>query len=198
MQRGPLLQPFTQQNCSVRPASRSQARRAQPLPARASHTASASSASFCLTCPDPPKEENPFSERVFLLRLLRETLHSFLRGKPRYAPLSPRPVASLRGLTPFPQSCHGFVLAPSSLQKPRQPRVLVKSSGGWGSLQQQARRQSGAGIPVLPNAAGSATSRGGNAHRPSDLPPMLLLRARRFRSPPREFPRRRICSDLYS
>jgi len=40
-------------------------------------------------------------------------------GKPRFAPLPPRRIR----LTPFPQSCHGFVLAPSSRQKPRQPRV---------------------------------------------------------------------------
>jgi len=52
-------------------------------------------------------------------RLLSKSLTPFPGG----SPASPRfPLRRIR-LTPFPQSCHGFVLAPSSRQKPRQPRV---------------------------------------------------------------------------
>ncbi|MGE4489190.1 MAG: hypothetical protein AB7E95_06580 [Kiritimatiellales bacterium] len=98
------------------------------------------------------------------------------KGKPHLppaGPFSPRPAASPL----FP-----IAVTVSAGHKPRQPRVLAIKWGWGGSLQQQARRQSGAGIPVLPAAAGSAVSWDGDAHRPSDLPPMLLLRARRFRS----------------
>jgi hypothetical protein len=65
------------------------------------------------------EEANPSSGRVFLSAFAPQKPHSFPMGKPRFAPLPPRRIR----LTPFPQSCHGFVLAPSSRQKPRQPRV---------------------------------------------------------------------------
>ena len=65
------------------------------------------------------EEANPPSGRVFLSAFSPKKPHSFPMGKPRFAPLPPRRIR----LTPFPQSCHGFVLAPSSRQKPRQPRV---------------------------------------------------------------------------
>jgi len=65
------------------------------------------------------EEANPPSGRVFLSAFAPQKPHSFPMGKPRFAPLPPRRIR----LTPFPQSCHGFVLAPSSRQKPRQPRV---------------------------------------------------------------------------
>ena len=103
---------------------------------------------------------NPASGRVFLPRLLRETLPSFPRGKPLGAPASPSTdSASLHGLTPFPQSCHGFVLAPSSRQKPRHPQCVVKSSGVGGAHSSRGGPPSGACIPVLRNAAGSTTFR---------------------------------------
>ncbi len=66
------------------------------------------------------EEANPPSGRVFLSAFAQQKPHSFPRGKPPASgPLPPRRIR----LTPFPQSCHGFVLAPSSRQKPRQPRV---------------------------------------------------------------------------
>jgi len=132
MQRGPLLQPLrsTELVLSGPPRARKLAELSTGR-LTAARTASASSASSCLPCPDTQKEANPPAGRVFLSAFSPKKPHSFLRGKPRFAPLSPRPVASLCGLTPFPQSCHGFVLAPSSRQKPRQPRVLaIKWVGG--------------------------------------------------------------------
>lgn len=148
MQRGPLLQPLAQQNafCQGRLALAS-SQSSAPAGSRP-HTASASKASTCLTCPDTQKEANPPAGRVFLSAFSPKKPHSFLRGKPRFAPLSPRPVASLRGLTPLPQSCHGFVLAPSSLQKPRQPRVLA-IKWGWGRFTPEpGSSQSEPGIPA--------------------------------------------------
>ena len=104
---------------SVRAASRSQARRAQHRQAhRGSHCLSF--VGLLLSHLSRSTEEaNPPAGRVFLSAFSPKKPHSFPMGKPRFAPLPPRRIR----LTPFPQSCHGFVLAPSSRQKPRQPRV---------------------------------------------------------------------------
>ena len=128
MQRGPLLQPFRSTKLVLSGPPRAhpsgcvqpfRLRRAQPAPARALARRRASLASSFLTCPAPPKKQTHplggFSSR----RLLRKSLTPFPGGSPPEGPLPPRRIR----LTPFPQSCHGFVLAPSSRQKPRQPRV---------------------------------------------------------------------------
>jgi hypothetical protein len=120
MQRGPLLQPLrsTENILSGPPRARKLAGLSTGR-LTAARTASASSASFFSHLSRSTEEANPSSGRVFLSAFAPQKPHSFPMGKPRFAPLPPRRIR----LTPFPQSCHGFVLAPSSRQKPRQPRV---------------------------------------------------------------------------
>ncbi len=129
MQRGPLLQPFRSTElvlsgpprahpsgcCSSVPSSQGSARTGSRP-----HTATGFDGLTVFTCPAPPKKQTHplggFSSR----RLLSKSLTPFPGGSPPQA--ARFPLRRIR-LTPFPQSCHGFVLAPSSRQKPRQPRV---------------------------------------------------------------------------
>jgi hypothetical protein len=186
MQRGPLLQPFAQQNSfcqgrlALEPAGCVQPSRFSQSSARTgsrTHTATGFVGLILSPLSRSAEEANPpgachaascalllwggFSSR----RFLRKSLTPFPVGSPRFAPASP----SAFGLTPFPQSCHGFVLAPSSRQKPRQPRVLTIKWGVGVSLQSRARQKPEPGIP----AKG-------------------FLWAQLFRSRQQPFPRRRI------
>jgi len=100
-------------------------------------------------------------------RLLSKSLTPFPGG----SPASPRfPLRRIR-LTPFPQSCHGFVLAPSSRQKPRQPRVSANL------------------------CCGVVHSRAEPDENPSSDTRKGFLWAQLFRSPATAFPRRRAPFD---
>ena len=128
MQRGPLLQPLRSTELVLSGPPRAHPSGCvQPFRLRRAQHRQAHRGSHCLSFVGLPlshlsrstEEANPPAGRVFLSAFAPQKPHSFPRGKPRFAPLPP----SASGLTPFPQSCHGFVLAPSSRQKPRQPRV---------------------------------------------------------------------------
>ena len=136
MQRGPLLQPLRSTELVLSGPPRAHPSGCvQPFRLRRAQHRQAHRGSHCLSFVGLPlshlsrstEEANPPSGRVFLSAFSPKKPHSFPRGKPRSAPLSPRRIR----LTPFPQSCHGFVLAPSSRQKPRQPRVSANLSS-WG------------------------------------------------------------------
>ncbi len=128
MQRGPLLQPLRSTELVLSGPPRAHPSGCvQPFRLRRAQHRQAHRSSHCLSfvglilshLSRSTEEANPPSGRVFLSAFAPQKPHSFPMGKPRFAPLPPRRIR----LTPFPQSCHGFVLAPSSRQKPRQPRV---------------------------------------------------------------------------
>ena len=127
MQRGPLLQPLRSTELVLSGPPRAHPSGCvQPFRLRRAQHRQAHRGSHCLSfvglilshLSRSTEEANPPAGRVFLSAFSPKKPHSFPMGKPRFAPLPPRRIR----LTPFPQSCHGFVLAPSSRQKPRQPR----------------------------------------------------------------------------
>ena len=174
MQRGPLLQPIRSTErvlsgpprahpsgcCSAVPSSQGSARTGSR-----SRTATGFDGLNVFTCPAPPKKQTHplggFSSR----RLLSKSLTPFPGGSPPQA--ARFPLRRIR-LTPFPQSCHGFVLAPSSRQKPRQPRVSANL------------------------CCGVFHSRAEPDENPSSDTRKGFLWAQLFRSPATAFPRRRI------
>lgn len=135
MQRGPLLQPLrsTERVLSGPPRAHPSGcvqpfrlRRAQPAPARALARRRASMASSFSLVP-LHRRSKPTRKAGFPLGVCSAKASLLSQGE---APLKARfPLRRIR-LTPFPQSCHGFVLAPSSRQKPRQPRVSANLCRG--------------------------------------------------------------------
>ena len=128
MQRGPLLNPCAQQNsfCQgrlalIRPAVFSRSVFAGLSTGRLAHSHCLSFVGLITFSLVPlHRRSKPTRWAGFPLGVCSAKASLLSQGE---APLKARfPLRRIR-LTPFPQSCHGFVLAPSSRQKPRQPRV---------------------------------------------------------------------------
>ena len=142
--RGPLLQPVhsTELVLSGPPRAHFVRGSARHRLARLTRQRSSSDSSF-LPCPERPKEANHLPGG-FPLGFSTKTLTPF-QGEAPPGPRFPLGRRLRLGLTPFPHSCHGFCCSFVAAQTAPAPCV-VKSSGGWGSLQRQARRKAEPGF----------------------------------------------------
>jgi len=141
MQRGPLLQPLRSTELVLSGPPRAHPSGCvQPFRLRRAQHRQAHRSSHCLSfvglilshLSRSTEEANPPAGRVFLSAFSPKKPHSFPMGKPRFAPLPPRRIR----LTPFPQSCHGFVLCRNRASPEVQPISVVGVS-----LQSRARRK---------------------------------------------------------
>ena len=199
MQRGSLLQPLAQQNafCQGRLAARTgrlcsavaALAGLSPSPARALTRHRASSASFFLPCPDTQKRQTHPLDGFSSRRFLRKSLTPF-SGE---SPASPRfPLGrSLRSRPhPFSPKLSRFRAAPSSRQKPRQPRVLTIKWGGGGAHSRAEPDENPSSGYLARVFSGPSSSVPANSRflvgAPSTAPPaedLPLLRHRRSGSP---------------
>jgi len=138
MQRGSLLQPFAQQNSfcqgrlALEPAGCVQPSRLSQGSARTGsrpHTATGFVGLILSPLSRSTEEANPSSGRVFLSAFSPKKPHSFLRGKPRFAPLSPRPAAWRPWPHPFAPKLSRFLRLLRRGTNRASP-VMYQSSGG--------------------------------------------------------------------
>jgi|GEM_PF-2389626 len=176
MQRGPLLQPLRSTELVLSGPPRAHPSGCvQPFRLRRAQHRQAHRGSHCLSFVGLilfslvpfHRRGKPTLWAGFPLGVFSEKASLLSHGEAPLRPASP----SAFGLTPFPQSCHGFVLAPSSRQKPRQPRVSANL------------------------CCGVVHSRAEPDENPSSDTRKGFLWAQLFRSPATAFPRRRAPFD---